>query len=295
MKNRHQHRSARSAFTLIELLVVIAIIAILAAILFPVFQKVRENARRTACLSNTKQLGLGFYQYLQDADEKTPNGTYRYGPIGGWAGQIQPYVKSAGVFHCPDDPGDFAGTDKPSSYGMNANFALSGYLRNGVPNTSVSIAAMNAPASTVMLFEVQGNNSVDVTSAMEGPYPVNYGGSPFGNGNQNGYSPSGGGTFDGCPAPDSSSTLKYATGYMGGRAPLAWPCHYTGPEGIHAGGSNFLMADCHAKWFRGSQVSSGRNATSQNAAEQVYQYGNAAGTSGTFPGGVPIGATFSIN
>ena len=60
----------RQAFTLIELLVVIAVIAIIAAILFPVFQKVRENARRTACLSNLKQLGLAFVQYTQDADEQ---------------------------------------------------------------------------------------------------------------------------------------------------------------------------------------------------------------------------------
>ena len=52
-------RGERSAFTLIELLVVIAIIAILAAILFPVFAKAREKARQTACLSNTKQIGLG--------------------------------------------------------------------------------------------------------------------------------------------------------------------------------------------------------------------------------------------
>jgi prepilin-type N-terminal cleavage/methylation domain-containing protein len=56
----------RRAFTLIELLVVIAIIAILAAILFPVFARAREQARKTSCLSNMKQLGLGFLMYAQD-------------------------------------------------------------------------------------------------------------------------------------------------------------------------------------------------------------------------------------
>lgn len=57
------------AFTLIELLVVIAIIVILAAILFPVFARDRENARRTSCLSNVKQMGLAMMQYVQDYDE----------------------------------------------------------------------------------------------------------------------------------------------------------------------------------------------------------------------------------
>src|SRR5687767_6194063 len=62
----------KSGFTLIELLVVIAIIAILAAILFPVFARARENARRASCQSNLKQVGLGFVQYTQDYDERYP-------------------------------------------------------------------------------------------------------------------------------------------------------------------------------------------------------------------------------
>ena len=86
----------KQGYTLIELLVVIAIIAILAAILFPVFQKVRENARRTACLSNMKQIGLSVLQYNQDNDEKGPNGTDPYGRCSGWAWQVYTYAKSTG-------------------------------------------------------------------------------------------------------------------------------------------------------------------------------------------------------
>src|SRR5579872_7119000 len=92
-------------FTLIELLVVIAIIAILAAILFPVFAKVREKARQTSCLSNEKQLGLGILQYTQDNDESfMPSDNGAVGMNGhGWASRIYPYVKSTGVYSCPDD------------------------------------------------------------------------------------------------------------------------------------------------------------------------------------------------
>ncbi len=103
-------RNNRSAFTLIELLVVIAIIAILAAILFPVFARARENARRSSCQSNLKQIGLGVLQYAQDYDERMPstamNGTGTgNGFTGGlnWVVNLQPYVKSYQLFVCPSN------------------------------------------------------------------------------------------------------------------------------------------------------------------------------------------------
>ena len=294
MQHQHQSRSKVSAFTLIELLVVIAIIAILAAILFPVFAQAREKARAVACLSNTKQMGLAILQYTQDYDETYPNGTYNYGAIGGWAGQVYPYVKSTGAYKCPDDYKVVTATDNPTSFGMNSNFGIQGYPAGGTPNEAATLAALNSPSKTVLLFEVEGNNNIDVTLPYEGPYaPINYNSSPFGNGVVDGYSPAGGGTFYGCPAPDSNSTLKFATGYMGGRDGGAFACHYTGPTGRHNEGSNFLMGDCHAKWLRGSAVSSGLNAGSETDNENLSQYGNAAGTEGN-DGSTAPAATFSI-
>jgi prepilin-type N-terminal cleavage/methylation domain-containing protein/prepilin-type processing-associated H-X9-DG protein len=104
--------SKKRGFTLIELLVVIAIIAILAAILFPVFSRAREQARKTACLSNMKQMATGTMMYVQDWDETFPITTVCCAPGHGNPvtdtayGQLMPYVKNAGVFFCPSVAGN---------------------------------------------------------------------------------------------------------------------------------------------------------------------------------------------
>mgnify|MGYP001548207113 CR=1 FL=1 len=82
----------RRAFTLIEMLVVVAIIAVLAAILFPVFARARENARRASCQSNLKQIALGIFMYAQDYDERMP----LLVPGGGTA----PAIRQAGPILC---------------------------------------------------------------------------------------------------------------------------------------------------------------------------------------------------
>lgn len=85
------------AFTLIELLVVIAIIAILAAILFPVFAQAKEAAKRTSCLSNTKQISLAFTMYEGDYDDTTAAISGVDSPE-----LMMPYLKNTQVFLCPD-------------------------------------------------------------------------------------------------------------------------------------------------------------------------------------------------
>lgn len=118
MSNQPAGRMQCRGFTLIELLVVIAIISILAAILFPVFARARENARRTTCLSNLKQIGMAFIQYSQDYDERMipPSLAYSHIRPDGvpsttalWMYMAQPYFKSVQALNCPSSNLNYVG------------------------------------------------------------------------------------------------------------------------------------------------------------------------------------------
>jgi prepilin-type N-terminal cleavage/methylation domain-containing protein/prepilin-type processing-associated H-X9-DG protein len=173
-------QSKKSAFTLIELLVVIAIIAILAAILFPVFARARENARRASCMSNLKQIGLATMMYVQDYDERYPLGIVGDNPIssptflsgsayctgmpcnlftvsdghnsGGkyvsWMDLLQPYTKSTQVFVCPSQPNPTYGGYGYSLYINNLKGAY-----NGTAYVPVNQSQLNNVSQTVMMMD----------------------------------------------------------------------------------------------------------------------------------------------
>lgn len=164
-----KHKSNRTAFTLIELLVVIAIIAILAAILFPVFARARENARRASCMSNLKQIGLGVMMYAQDYDENIPRANV-CGPqlldtgvqsnstascTGGtyyhlWWHIIYPYVKSTQVFICPSTSSTWNGNYYPTTSG-GTSYASYGYNQN--LSAGLALAAIPQVAITPFLAD----------------------------------------------------------------------------------------------------------------------------------------------
>jgi prepilin-type N-terminal cleavage/methylation domain-containing protein/prepilin-type processing-associated H-X9-DG protein len=108
----------RRAFTLFELLTVVAILAVLVAVLFPVFGRAREAARRSACLGNLRQIGLAFTMYVDDHDGRMPDrrdlklslpGGWRpwsgwppSDPRAGWAAVVlAPYARDGGIWSCP--------------------------------------------------------------------------------------------------------------------------------------------------------------------------------------------------
>ena len=218
----------RSGFTLIELLVVIAIIAILAAILFPVFARARENARRSSCQSNLKQIGLGIIQYIQDYDEKfMPGEGYEKaweiqpGIVPSWDLVIQPYTKSMQVLICPSDTYSVVTNGALGTYGTNLRRSysmpqdLAPEFNNGTgPNgrDGISLAKVGSPVLTVMAGERGGCG----------------------------------------PNPSSGATWFYCSTFSGsGQTAAAGYAELTnGPRGTpgrHLGTNNWLYVDGHVK------------------------------------------------
>ncbi len=164
-------RRGNSGFTLIELLVVIAIIAILAAILFPVFATARGNARKMACLSNLRQIGMANLMYSQDYDDYPVwGGDPPDLNSGGWGGNtdiasmrpqyevLMPYMKSRDIWRCPadggfDNCGPFEGTFLPSHPSSYQKWGSS-YI------TRTEIILLKRPISSLEAMDFSNNQSV---------------------------------------------------------------------------------------------------------------------------------------
>lgn len=220
----------RTGFTLIELLVVIAIIAILAAILFPVFAQAREQARKSACLSSSKQIGLAEMMYAQDYDETyctISDWNQRHAPweagFPNWTSQLQPYIKSYQLSEngCPSarhprspwgelpDPndGNRAATNMGPSYARNHMFGLNSLNQQMGPNTFTSLGQVQIPAETIVDAEC--------------------------------------GTVDGGSRYGTYMVPFWYINYYYDFGPSEW----WRPPNAHTGGMNVVWSDGHAKWI----------------------------------------------
>ena len=255
MSNNIPAKSRRaSGFTLIELLVVIAIIAILAAILFPVFAKARENARRTAGLSNLKQIGLGMSQYLQDNDSSYPNtvterqGTSYYGATDTAAGvaqysiraNLQPYIKSTQLFKDSSAPAwqdgvtqNAPGAWYPTDYGFNNN------------EGNFPAAASSAQITWFKANPTFGFNALTNESLINKPAEFVIAADAARPNNPN--NPSRGGLycFDG-----GNITTNAADGTFPFKGGVPYSVSQSGPSIRHLGGTLFLFSDGHVKWLK---------------------------------------------
>lgn len=211
-----QYKVRRIGFTLIELLVTIAIIAILASILFPVFARARENARRSSCSSNMKQLALATLMYTQDYDgnlpiDKAGEGLSIFEPL-------MPYIKNGQVRFCPSAP-SYADPDSTSTYAQ----------QYGYPMYSDSVAAGYAVKAFL----------VGQSSGAGTPKPVLMDSIP----NPSRTCMLGETVF---LSPTNSNYVNKGWGF---------PYFYVKSgadmiEDIHLGGSNYAYLDGHVKWVK---------------------------------------------
>jgi prepilin-type N-terminal cleavage/methylation domain-containing protein/prepilin-type processing-associated H-X9-DG protein len=168
-------RSLKSGFTLIELLVVIAIIAVLAAILFPVFAKARESARKASCVSNLRQIGNALAMYAEDYDGLAVQlftGDPNRPEEGWWEHRLGPYVsKRRGegevqpLFHCPSfgrlRPASGTNWEDGAPHGGFGGYAFNGaypyrqYCQCRMHLLGKHESAIEDPAGTIVVYENQ--------------------------------------------------------------------------------------------------------------------------------------------
>jgi len=272
--------SHKKAFTLIELLVVIAIIAILAAILFPVFAQAKVAAKKTACLSNTKQYLTGTHMYLADFDDRFPiiqyRNTYDANPLmpDQTVGNIcQPYMKSLKILSSPgsstgdqerDDTSPVPSSTRPAYQQEQLKFNLG--LKADYGQNTQYYSVMNYCPNIGLIFMAVGTSQNEVNAPAESIYIVNSvwdrtsTGAPSGGGNW-GLDPPcryATGSIDTFPRLAGGCTGRWWWGGWNPGAPLAWNV-WGGVWPYHSQIANTGFSDSHAKAMRVPMLAAGCN------------------------------------